>query len=163
MTFPIEFEVPAGTLRGDALRNWLRTDGAGIFTAFETGAEALDFARDAGLQVRTQDFYAIRREVLSVVESSQPLLNYPTNQLIPLNWHVSDHGLDLTTDFQYRIHLFGIDPESGYLQDKWMTVASNTQLTQEQVQEVARGYVGEGGASGEIEDFRFGEIQPMMR
>jgi len=163
MTLPIEFEVPPGTFRGDALRNWLRTDGAGIFSAFKTGEAALDFARDAGLQIRTQDFYAIRRQVLAVIDSAQPLLNYPTNQLIPLNWHVSDHGLELTTDFQYRIHLFGVDPESGYLQDKWMTVASDRQLTQNEVQEVARGYVGEGGASGDIEDFRFGEIEPMTR
>lgn len=163
MTTPNDFEVPAGTLQGDALRNWLRTDGAGIFTAFETGIEALDFAREAGLKIRTQDFYSIRREVLNVVESSQPLINYPENELIPWNWHVTDHGLDLSTDFQYRIHLFGSDPDSGFLKDQWMTVASDRQLTIDEVREVARSYVGEGGTSGEIENYVFGEIEPMMR
>lgn len=163
MVTGIDFEVLAGQLRGDALRNWLRTDGAGIFTAFNTGSSALEFARSAGLQVRTQDFYAIRREVLAVVDSSQPLLNYPGNQLIPLNWHVSDHGLDLSSEFQYRIHMFGADQNTGILKDQWMTVASDRQLTSDQVREVARSYVGEGGVSGEIESYHFAEIEPLMR
>lgn len=163
MIIPIDFEVPGGALRGDALRNWLRTDGAGIFTAFETGSEALDFARSYGLAIRTEDFYSIRREVLNVANSSQPLLEYPNNQLIPLNWHVQDHGLDLTTDYQYRIHLYGADAETGFLKDQWMTVASNRQLTIAEVQDVARSYVGEGGVSGEIEDFHFAEVQPLAR
>jgi len=163
MVTPINFEQLAGTLRGEALRKWLRTDGAGIFTAFESGAQALGFAREFGLEIRTQDFYSIRREVLSVVESSQPLLSHPDNELIPLNWHVQDHGLNLSSDYQYRIHLFGADAESGILKDQWMTVASNRQLTQDEVREVARGYVGEGGVSGEIEQFRFAEIEPLRR
>lgn len=157
------FDLLPGFLEGQALKNWLRTDGAGIFTAFETGAEALDFIRNYNVAIRTADFYAIRREVLNVVESSQPLLDYPTNQLIPYNWHVSDTGLDLSTDFQYRIHLFGADPDEGVLKDRWMTVASNRQLTIDEIQEVARSYVGEGGVSGQIEDYRFAEIEPLRR
>lgn len=163
MIAPIVFEVLPGLLRGDALRNWLRTDGAGIFQAFETGADALDFARNLGLQIRTQDFYSIRREVLNVVESSQPLLTYPENELIPLNWHVSDHGLELSSDFQYRVHMFGADSATGILKSQWMTIASDRQLTMNEVKEVARSYVGEGGVSGEIEDFHFAEIEPLRR
>jgi hypothetical protein len=163
MVTPIDFEVLPGLLRGDALRNWLRTDGAGLFTSAESGAEALRFARGLGLEIRTQDFYAIRREVLNVVESSQPLLNYPGNQLVPLNWHVQDHGLNLSSEYQYRIHLIGADENTGILKDQWMTVASNRQLTPDEVREVSRGYVGEGGVSGEIQQFRFAEIEPLRR
>jgi hypothetical protein len=160
---PISFEVLPGLLRGDALRNWLRTDGAGLFSAFETGSEALNFARENGLAIRSQDFYSIRREVLNVIESAQPLLDYPDNQLIPLNWHVADHGLNLTTEFQYRTHMYGADPETGVLKDQWVTVASNRQLTIDEVKQQARSYIGEGGDSGDIEDVHFAEIEPMMR
>jgi len=160
---PINFEVLPGLLQGDSLRNWLRTDGAGLFTAFDTGSEALGFARELGLQIRTQDFYAIRREVLNVAVSSQPLLEYPDNQLIPLNWHVSDHGLELSSEFQYRIHMYGADSGTGILKSQWMTVASDRILTMDEVKEVARSYVGEGGVSGEIEDFHFAEIEPLRR
>jgi hypothetical protein len=163
MVTPIDFEVLPGLLRGDELRNWLRTDGAGLFTAFDTGVEALSFARDLGLAIRTQDFYEIRRQVLNVAESSQPLLNYPDNQLIPLNFHVQDHGLDLTTEFQYRIHMYGADENTGLLKGQWMTVASDRQLTIDEVKEVARSYVGEGGVSGEIMDFQFAEVEPLRR
>ena len=163
MVLPLDFEVLPGLLRGEQLRNWLRTDGAGIFSAFESGAQALEFARELGLQIRTQDFYSIRNEVLSVIEISQPLFNYPDNQLIPLNWHVQSHGMELSTEFQYRIHLYGSDQNTGVLKSQWMTVASDRQLTMDEVKETARSYVGEGGVSGEIQDFHFAEIQPMMR
>jgi len=160
---PIDFEVLPGLLRGDSLRNWLRTDGAGLFTAFESGRAAYDFAESLGMQIRLQDFYAIRREVLNVVQSSQPLLDYPDNQLIPLNWHVSDHGLELSSEFQYRVHMYGADSGTGILKSQWMTVASDRILTMDEVKEVARSYVGEGGVSGEIEDFHFAEIEPLRR
>jgi hypothetical protein len=163
MVTPIDFEVPGGLLRGDKLRNWLRTDGAGLFSAFPSGVEALNYARELGLAIRTQDFYTVRSEVLSVVETIQPLLNYPDNQLIPIKRHSTTHKLDLSTEFQYRIHLFGSDEDTGILKDQWMTVASARQLTKNEVREVARSYVGEGGASGEIRDYRFAEISAMRR
>lgn len=156
------FSLP-GSLTGRALNNWLRTDGAGIFSAFENGAEALEFMRDLGANVATSTFYRIRSEVLNVVASSQPLLDYPSDQLIPLAWHVSDHGLDLSSDYQYRIHLYGSDSTTGLLKDQWMTVASDRQLTIDQVKDAARQYAGEGEVSGEIDDYVFGEIQSMLR
>lgn len=157
------FTELVGLLRGDKLRNWLLTDGAEIFAAFDTGAEALQFFREGGGSIRTADFYSIRRQVLNRTESSTPLQDYPTNQLIPLNWHVTDHGLDLSTDFLYNIKLIGLDTETGLLKEQWMSVASDRQLTSDQVKEVARGFVGEGGASGEIMDYFFGSIEPLAR
>jgi len=158
-----DFETLPGALSGRALNNWLRTDGAGIFSVFDTGADTLRFMRAAGVDMPSSTFYSIRRQVLSVVNSSQPLLGYPDNQLIPLQWHVTDHGLALSSKYQYRIHLFGTDPESGTLNDKWMTVASNRQLTPNQVKDVARSWVGEGGDSGDIDSFLFAEIEPLRR
>lgn len=163
MVIPLLSEILPGFLTGKSFANWLRTDGAGLFTAFETGAEALHYIRELGSGIRTQTFYQIRREVLAVAQSSQPLLDYPSNQLIPLNWHVTDHGLELSTEFQYRIHLFGADPKKGVLTDQWMTVASNRQLTIDMVKEVASSYVGEGGESGQIAYYHFAEIEPLRR
>jgi len=163
MTTPSPLGSTPQVLSGQALRNWLRTDGQGIFTAFKTGAQALDFMREHFGAIRTQDFYNIRREVLSVVESSKPIFGYPTDQLIPRAWHITDHGLQLSSEFQYRIDIIGHDPLTGELKEQWMTVAADRQLTQNEVQEVARSYIGEGGESGEIVLASFGEIQPLMR
>lgn len=157
------FTELVGLLRGEKLRNWLLTDGAAIFAAFETGKEALDFFREGGGAIRTADFYAIRKQVLNRTESGNPLTDYPSNQLIPINWHVIDHGLELSSDFLYNIKLIGYDQKSGILKEQWMGVASDRQLTQDQIKEVARSYVGEGGESGEIKDYIFGEIEPLAR
>lgn len=160
---PDIFTELVGLLRGSSLRQWLLTDGAALFTAFDTGADALDFFRSGGGQIRTADFYDIRRQVLNRVESGEQLTGYPDNQLIPLNWHVTDHGLDLSSDFLYNIKLIGLDQNTGILKEQWMGVASDRQLTPDEVREVARSYVGEGGPSGEIVDFFFGEIEPLAR
>jgi hypothetical protein len=163
MVIPFLTEALPGFLSGQSFYNWLRTDGSGLFTAFETGQAALDFLRELGSGIRTQEFYKIRREVLSLAEARDKLLGYVTNQLIPLNWHDQNHGLQLTTEFQYRIELFGADPETGTLSLKYMTIASNRQLTIDEVHEAARNYVGEGQPSGQIEQYVFGTITPMQR
>lgn len=153
----------SGVLKGDALRNWLRTDGAGVFRAFESGVQAVDYLRGLGIGIRTQDFYAIRREVLSVQDSAIRVQDYPGDQLIPRAWHASDHGLNLTTDFQYRIELFGHDPNTGEIRHNYMTIASDRQLTQHQIQDAARNYIGQGGASGDLMLDAIGGIEPMIR
>lgn len=163
MVAPIAFEVLPGALRGQELRNWLRTDGIGLFRTFGTTSEALSFARDLGLQIRTQDFYSIARQVQNVITSGDKLMGYSTDQLIPLAWHVQDHGMELSSEFQYRIQMFGADSATGFLKSQWMTIASDRQLTIDEVKDVANTYVGEGGASGEIEDYVFGQVEPLRR
>jgi hypothetical protein len=163
MVTPIELETLPGEMRGSALRNWLRTDGAGLFTAFPSGAQALSYARDLGFAMRTQDFYTIRRQVLSLVATAQKLLNYPDNQLIPYQSHEVNTGLKMQYDFEYRIHLFGADTATGLLKDQYMTVTSDNILTKNQVRDTARAYAAEGGKSGDIVDFHFAEIYAMRR
>lgn len=163
MVAPFSFEVLAGALRGDALVNWLRTDGAAIFELFPTRDEAAGFLRDLGVKISNATLGQVRNEVLNVLQSANNLIGYPDNQLIPLNWHVSDHGLDLTSDFQYRIHVFGADRETGLLNDQWFTIASDRQLTRNEVVDAAGSYVGEGGDSDRVENVVFGEIEPLMR
>lgn len=160
---PEPYAELAGLLRGADLRDWLRTDGASLFTAFDSGIEALEFFREGGGKIRTQDFYQVRNEVLNRVDSGSFLEGYPGNQLVPLQWHVIEHGLDLSTEFLYNIKLIGYDTKTGILKEQWMGVPSDHQLTPDEIKDVAASYVGEGGDSGEIRDYFFAEIEPLMR
>ena len=157
----LDFETLPGFLQGESLRNWLRTDGAGIFSAFSTGIDALEFARELGVSIRTSDFYQIRREVLAQIESAQPLFGYPDNQLIPYAWHETNHGMDFSTEFTYRVHEFGRDRNTGVLRDQWVSVASDRIMTRNEIIETARQYVGERGDSDRITDVHYAEIEPL--
>lgn len=167
MVAPNPLEQIAGTLRGSALRNWLRTDGAALIRSFETGVAALDYLRAGGVAIRTADFYAIRKEVNDVVNSAVRLENYAGDLLIPQKWHVSDHGLNLSTDYQYHVHLFGTDPETGLLKDRWMTVVSDRQLTKDDIFSMADAYLSEYEEVGDnakvMADVTFGEVEALRR
>jgi len=153
----------ASVLSGQAIRNWLRTDGAGIFRAFESGNQALQYIRSHLGAIRTQDFYDIRRQVLSLQTAGDALRGYNTSQLIPRAWHSTDHGLNLSSQFLYRIELFGFDSNTGQIKNQTMSVATDRQLTIDQVQDVARSYIGEGGESGDIVLQNFGDVVAMER
>lgn len=120
-------------LRGEALRNWLRTSGQGIFTEFETGREALDYLREQGASIRDADFYAIRREVANLGTYAGLMGDVPDNQYIPLAYHVTDHGLDLSRDFMYRVKVSGTDPATGEDIDSFFAISSDRQLTKGEV------------------------------
>jgi hypothetical protein len=124
-------------LFGEELRNWLRTAGQKLFTGDLSGAEALDLLREAGGQIRTADFYAIRREVLYEYNLEQyykqQLAEYDENSLIPAAWHSTTHGLELSTNFLYRVKVTGYDPITGEPVERWLSVGSDDQLTKSQV------------------------------
>lgn len=154
---------PLPIFKGGAIRNWLRTSGSGIFKAFEVGTDALKYIRANLGGIRTQDFYEIRRQVEGLAAVAKKIKDYPGDQLVPLRWHDADHGLTLSSEFQYRVEIIGVDTKTGLLKSQFMTVASKTQLTTDQIQDTARSYIGEGGESGDIVVGRFGEITPMRR
>lgn len=163
MVIPSGLRPPTGILKGAAIRNWLRTGGQGIFVAFKTGREALSYIRQHVGAIRDSDFYGIRREKLSISADALRLRDYPGNQLVPLAWHNKTHNLMLSSEFQYRIELLGFDAETGEMRSQWMTVASDRQLSLDEIQDVARNYIGEGGESGEIVLSAFGTVEPLER
>ena len=163
MVAPINFEVLPGLLRGDELRNWLKTDAQALLLSFDTQSSALDYLRSGGVAIRTADFNDIYKQVQSRRESIEQVSGLPSNENIPLAFTDGAHGLDLQSKFLYNIKLYGYDQNTGVVKSQWMGVASERQLTPDEVREVARSYVGEGGVSGEIYDFRFGEIEPLRR
>ena len=113
---------------GDELKNWLRTSGEAIFTS-QTGEQALDFIREQGMQIRTSDFYDIRREVLGRQKYTEQLAGLTENTLIPQAWTVFDHGLNLSENFQYRFNVTGTTTSTGEAFDRRYAVSSMYQLT----------------------------------
>lgn len=128
-------------LSGKELRNWLTTSGSGLFTNIRTGYEALQMLRDMGAAIRTQDFYDIRRYVLARESFGQAVQSYGYDQLIPAALHQSSHGWELQSDFLYTVKLTGIDPSTYRRAERYVSVASDHQLTQQQVIETAFGLV----------------------
>lgn len=159
---PSESEpVFPATLSGRSLANWLRTDGQGIFTAFKSGADALRYLQSLEVNIPQSTFYSVRRQVFSLIETSNLIFGYPTDNLIPLNWHTTDHGLDIADQFSYRIHGYGTDRGTGTLRDQWYWVRSDRQLTIAEVRQNALEYVGQGFDSDTIKDIIWGEIEAM--
>lgn len=150
-------------LRGNVADNWLRTAGKGLFYAFETGKAALDYFRSNMGQIRTSVFYEIRREVLSEQSFIGDIAKLGQYDLIPKAWHNAEHGLNLSAGYEYRVHAYGYDPSSGMMKDRWMTIASDRQLSKADVFSVATMYSQEGQYSDEIVIETFGEVEAMVR
>lgn len=115
-------------LFGDELRNWLRTSGEQFFTQ-HTGAEGLALAREFGMQIRTSDFYDIRREVLDLQLHQEQLSGLSENTLIPIAWTSFDHGLNLSENFQYRFDVTGTTISTGESFERRYAVSSMYQLS----------------------------------
>ncbi len=121
-----ESEFP---IKGDALRDWLRTAGQSVFTAFESGTDALTWLRDQGASIRTADFYDIRRQVLEIGKYQEQVSRVLESNLIPAAWHITDHGLELSEQFLYRLKVNGTDPATGEEISKFFAIKSGRQLT----------------------------------
>lgn len=136
---------------GIALQNWLRTSGQNIFTEFETGAAGLEYLRSIGGSIRDSTFYEIRRQVLGLEKYQENLGNVDDNNLIPMAWTVSDHGLDLSQNFLYRVEVTGTDPTDGTPVTKYFAISSDKQLTPGQVTDALGAMIGGESVFYEIE------------
>jgi hypothetical protein len=118
-------------LFGAELRNWLRTSGEAIFTS-QSGESALAFIREFGMQIRTTDFYEIRRQVLDLSKYQEQLGSLNANVLIPLKWTDTTHGLNISENFLYRFNVTGTTISTGESFERRYAVASMEQLTEQQ-------------------------------
>lgn len=132
-------------MSGDSLLNWLRTDGAGIFSFFETGEEGLEWFRAEGGHISTDSWYSVRRQVLSLELHSGQLSGLGDDDLIPLAWTQSGTGLRLGADFCYRFKVEGFDAYGNPLEDAWLSVDSANQLTVGQAKDMLYGFTDEYG------------------
>ncbi len=145
--FPLEGPELESTatfpLSGEGLRNWLRTSGQPLFREFDSGAELLNFLRDNGVAIRTQDFYSIRNQVLNtaaqVINNDVSLAvlgeQYPQSN-IPMGLTIFDHGYDLSQNFLYRYRIETINPSTLDVQYEYMAVGSDRQLTFEEANDL---------------------------
>lgn len=124
-------------IRGEELRNWLRTSGSSVFRAFETGGEVLRYLRDQGIQIRDSDFYAIRRQVLSSDAFIDRTSYDPGNELIPKRDIDFEHGMRLNSNFLYKVEITGVNPFTGDPTTRWVNVTSVFQLTPNEVSDQA--------------------------
>ena len=116
-------------LIGEGLRNYLRTNGAGLFSQFPSGTLLLAELRSQGVKIATGTFFAIRREVLGLVKFQEQITGLDTDTLVPQSFMVSNHGLKLSGRFQYRFRISIEDPDTGDITDEWASIITDDQLT----------------------------------
>lgn len=119
-SFPIE---------GYELRRWLNTDGQRLLLKFDTGAEALRTIRDAGMEIRTGDFYKIYNAVWERAAQAEALAGLPGNMLIPLEKTITNTDWNLSTTFLYKFHIVGYDSITGEIKELDLSIGSNYQLS----------------------------------
>jgi hypothetical protein len=116
-------------------RNWLRTNvGIDTWKAL-SGSVLLDTFREQGIAIRTQDFFAIRREVLGLKRFEEQIRGLNPETRVPVAWISDAHGLDLGNKFQYRFEVRGTDPVTGDAITSFFALSSSSELSVNVAQE----------------------------
>ena len=98
-----------------------------------SGAFLLDVLRASGIQIRTQDFYDIRRDKLGLTKHELDVTNLDPDVRVPRNW-IDPVDWALSGNFLYQTRVFGTDPETGEQIDKYISISSMTELTRNEVE-----------------------------
>lgn len=78
-----------------------------------SGNAILDDLRSMGLQIRDQDFFDIRRDVMGLRKYEEQIKNLNPETRVPEAWVNEEHGWELKSNFLYRIEVEGLDPNTG--------------------------------------------------
>jgi hypothetical protein len=152
MTLPGAFEDLFASMSGTELRNWLGTAGSSLLQSFDNATQAINVLRDSGMHIRTGDFYAIYNQVEArAAQAAEMQTADYGDHLVPIAEHITTEW-DLSTNFLYKVRMYGIDPTTGLGISKWVSVGSDRQLTQNEVEDSAAGMVQGEEAAYEIED-----------
>ena len=126
-------------ISGEPLRRWLRTDFAATLSSGISGKKILEELRGQGVRIRTSDLYAIRRQVLEERNLEQifreHIEEYDPNGLIPAAWHSTEHGLNLRTQYLYRVRVTGHRMTTGEWVERISSLSSNEQLSVSQIED----------------------------
>jgi len=126
-------------ISGEPLRRWLRTDFAATLSSGISGKKILEELRGQGVRIRTSDLYAIRRQVLEERNLEQifreHIEEYDPNGLIPAKWHSTEHGLNLRTQYLYRVRVTGHYMTTGAWGERISSISSNEQLSVSQIKD----------------------------
>jgi len=126
-------------ISGDPLRRWLRTDFAATLSSGKSGKAILEELRGQGVRIRTSEFYAIRRQVLAERNLEQifreHIREYDPNGLIPAAWHSTEHGLNLRSQYLYRVRVTGYDNVTNEWVERISSISSNEQMSVSQIKD----------------------------
>jgi hypothetical protein len=115
----------------------------------ETGADILDTLRSMGIAIRTQTFYEIRREVLDLPGRVDALGKVELGERAPRALY-QDTPWELSTNFLYRVKVYGTDLVTGATVERWVSIASDTELERGTVESLAASYTQGGDPSGGV-------------
>ncbi len=99
-----------------------------------TGSAILADLKARGLGIRAQDFFAIRRQVLSQDEFSGQISGVQPNEFVSQAQWKTDHGISLSTNLQYRFDVTGIDQSTGQRVTRTYNLGSDSEKTRAQVE-----------------------------
>lgn len=103
----------------------------------ETGSSILTALRDVGMGIRTQDFYAIRRDVLSIFEREDVFADVPLNQLLPVGRFYHDHGAELSLSTLYKFDVLAWNKETEEYEILPRALSTNWHLTKQEALDAA--------------------------
>lgn len=115
----------------------------------ETGADILQTIRDMGMHIRTQDFYAIRRFVLDMPDRMDKWAKILLEERAPVNYY-EETQWNISTNFLYRVKVYGQDIVTGETVERWVSIASDTQLERGAVEALAASYTQGDDPSGGV-------------
>jgi len=98
-----------------------------------SGAFLLDVLRASGIQIRTQDFYDIRRTKLGLTAHEIDVTNLDADKRVPRNW-ITESDWALSGNFLYQTRVFGVDPETGEQITKFVSISSVYEMTKNEVE-----------------------------
>ena len=116
---------PLKPLAGTAPEGYLRAQVGETQYLAQSGTSLLKELRGLGLEVRTQDFFDIRRDVLGITKYSEQIMNLRPETRVPASWINDTHGWDIKADFVYRIQVTGLDPNTGAEIARFFSLRSN--------------------------------------
>jgi hypothetical protein len=98
-----------------------------------SGSTLLDWLRDAGLGIRSSDFYAIRGQRLAGPPHQDDFGQLDDSSVTPLAWMENQPSWNMRTRFMYVSHVVIKDPITGEERAENRMIGSDTLLTKDEV------------------------------
>ena len=123
--------LPTGVIKGEALEGYLR--GSIRLDDWQnlSGREILRQIRAGGGQISNQAFGNKRRQGLGIYKHEERIRSLNPQKPTPRQYVDTNHNLALSSNFQYRFEVTGVDPETGDRLDWNFSLSSNTFISPE--------------------------------
>jgi len=119
------------SLSAQGLRNIVTTSISHATWETESGASILRTLKEAGLGIREQDFYKIRRDILGLKRFEEQVQRLRPDTRVPVAWIDEVPGWELKGNFLYQARVTGIDPTTGETITRFFATSSDQELFKE--------------------------------